>query len=79
MSKKMTSQKKFGEIKLVPYQTPLDLPKHKMFWYYSWGPTKTRHKNFFFNHEPKHQRKLASPIADEDRHKIAFWYNTYMR
>jgi hypothetical protein len=34
---------------------------------------------FFFSHEQKHQQKLASPIADENRHKIAFWYNTYIR
>jgi hypothetical protein len=50
-----------------------------MFWY-SWGPTKTFLQNFFFlGHKQKHPQKLALPIADENCHKIAFWYNTYIR
>jgi hypothetical protein len=41
--------------------------------------TKTFCFDFFLNHEPKHQRKLSSPIRDENSQNIAYRYKTYIR
>ncbi len=72
MSEKMTSQNELTEIKSVPYNKPLVLVLLG-------ADQNSSPKLFFLSHEQKHQQKLASPIADENRHKIAFWYNTYIR